>query len=338
MSAMTHDDAVTPAPSTLTRGLVLAVVSATSFALSGPFASGLIDAGWTPGSVVLIRVALAAVALAPLGLHALRGRWSALRRSWRLVAAYGALAGAGAQLCDVAAGGGVDVGPALLIEYTAPAAVVLWLWAAHGERPGRLTVVGAVLAAAGLVLVLDLLSGASLDPVGVLWALGAMVGAASFFVINGDARLDVPPLALASAGLVVGTVVLGLAGLVGVLPMGASTASPVYRDVEVAWWLPVLGLGLVTAALAYATGVAAGRLLGSRLSSFVALLEVLSAVAFAWLLLGQVPGGVQLAGGLLVLSGVVLVKLGEGRPGSGEDRGDGPSRAPERPALPAATA
>lgn len=312
MATLTHDAPV--APSTLSRGLAFAVVSAASFALSGPFAAGLIKSGWTPGSVVLIRVALAALALAPLGARAMRGRWHVLRRSWRLVTMYGVLAVAGAQLCYFSAVARMDVGPALLIEYTAPAAVVLWLWAAHGERPGRLTVGGAILAAAGLVLVLDLLSGSSsLDPVGVLWALGAMVGAASYFVINADDRLDVPPLALASAGLVVGTVVLGLAGLVGVLPMGASTAPAVYRGHEVAWWLPVLGLGLVTAAVAYATGVAAGRLLGSRLSSFVALLEVLSAVVFAWLLLGQLPAAVQLVGGVLVLAGVVLVKLGEGR-------------------------
>ena len=108
--------------------------------------------------------------------------------------------------------------------------------------------------------------------------------------------------------------------------MGASTSSPAYRGTEVAWWLPVLALGLVTAALAYATGVAAGRLLGSRLSSFVALLEVLSAVLFAWLLLGQLPGPVQLAGGVLVLAGVVLVKLGED-----------PSPAQAAPVLPAAS-
>ena len=331
MSTLTHDSPVgtarPPAHPDLSRGLVLAVVSAASFALSGPFAAGLISAGWTPGSVVLVRVALAALALAPLTVRALRGRWGALRRSWRTVAAYGALAVAGAQLCYFSAVARMDVGPALLIEYTAPAAVVLWLWARHGERPGRLTVAGAVLAAGGLVLVLDLLSGASLDPVGVLWALGATVGAASYFVINGDHRLDVPPIALAGAGLVVGTVVLGVAGLLGVLPMGFSTAPAAYRGVEVAWWLPVLALGLVTAALAYATGVAAGRLLGSRLSSFVALLEVLSAVVFAWLLLGQVPGGAQLAGGALVLGGVILVKLGEGA-----------SRAPAPPGLPAAGA
>ena len=74
----------------------------------------------------------------------------------------------------------------------------------------------------------------------------------------------------------------------------------------------VLALGLVTAAIAYVTGIEAGRRLGSRLSSFVALLEVLMALVFAWLLLGELPRGVQLAGGLFVLCGVVVVKLGEG--------------------------
>ena len=49
-------------------------------------------------------------------------------------------------------------------------------------------------------------------------------------------------------------------------------------------------LGVVTAAIAYTTGIAASRRLGSRLASFVALLEVVAAVGFAWLLLDQLPG------------------------------------------------
>jgi len=87
----------------------------------------------------------------------------------------------------------------------------------------------------------------------------------------------------------------------------------VYDGHSVPWWLPVLALGLVTAAFAYVTGIAAGRRLGSRLASFVALGEVLAAVVFAWLLLGELPRPVQMVGGLLVLAGVVVVKLGEGR-------------------------
>jgi drug/metabolite transporter (DMT)-like permease len=70
-------------------------------------------------------------------------------------------------------------------------------------------------------------------------------------------------------------------------------------------------LGVVTAAIAYTSGIAAGRRLGSRLASFVALLEVLAAVLFAWVLLDELPRTVQLVGGLLILAGVVFVKLGE---------------------------
>ena len=97
------------------------------------------------------------------------------------------------------------------------------------------------------------------------------------------------------------------------LPFHASTADAVYDGRAVAWWIPVVALGLVTAAFSYVTGIAAGRRLGSRLASFVALGEVLAAVIWAWLLLGELPRPVQLAGGLLVLAGVVVVKLGESR-------------------------
>jgi drug/metabolite transporter (DMT)-like permease len=315
MTAMAHDTApgapAAPAPARLGAGLVLAVVSAVSFGLSGALARGLLDIGWTPGSVTLVRVALGALVLVPAGVVALRGRWALLRRHARLVVLYGTLAVAGAQFCYFAAIEHMQVGPAILIEYTAPAAVVVWLWLRHGQRPGRLTLVGAVLAAAGLVLVLDVVSGAELSPVGVLWALGAMVGCAAHFVISADDDDALPPLTLAAGGLLVGTGVLGALAVVGVLPLAASTAPPSYAGHDVDWWQPVVALGLVTAAVAYASGVAATRRLGSRLGSFVALLEVLASVGWAWLLLAELPGAVQLAGGSLILVGVVAVKLGE---------------------------
>ena len=93
--------------------------------------------------------------------------------------------------------------------------------------------------------------------------------------------------------------------------MTASTAAPTYAGHEVPWWLPLAGLGLVSAAAAYTSGIAASRRLGSRLASFVGLLEVVAAVGFAWLLLSQLPSAVQLAGGALILVGVVVVRLGE---------------------------
>ena len=295
-------------------GVLLAIASATSFGLSGPLATGLLATGWSPGAIVLARIGIAAVGLAPFALASLRGRWGLLRGQLTQLLVYGILAVAGAQFCYFSAVARMDVGPALLIEYTAPAAVVGWLWLRRGQRPRPLTVGGAVLAAAGLVLVLNLFSGAHLAWAGVAWALAAMVGATAYFLISADTGTGLPPLALAGVGLTVGTVVLALLGLLGVLPMHATAVSPTFATGAVPWWLPLLLLGLVTAALAYATGIAASRRLGSRVASFVALLEVVAAVGFAWLLVDQLPGPSQLAGGLLIIAGVVAVKLGDRPP------------------------
>lgn len=307
MSDVAHD---TTSRATLGTGLALAVVSAVTFSLSGPFAAGLFATGWSPGAVVLVRVGIGALVVLPLGVVALRGDWGPVRRNGRLLLAYGALGVAATQFCYFAAVQHMQVGPALLIEYSSPAAVVTWLWLRHGQRPGRTTVAGIALAAVGLVLVLDL-SGARLDPAGVAWALGAMVGVSAYFLINARAHTGLPPLSLAAGGLVVGTGVLGLLAAVGVMPVTASAAPVALGGAVVPAWLVLAALGVVTAGVAYVTGVGAGRRLGARPSSFVGLLEVVSAVFFAWLLLGELPRPVQLLGGLVLLTGVVVVQQGE---------------------------
>lgn len=311
MATMTHDMPVVARGSRTASGLAFALVSAITFGLSGALARPLMESGWSAGAVVLVRVGGAAVLVAPLGVVALRGQWGAVRRNLGLVVTYGVLAVAGAQFCYFSAVSHMQVGPALLIEYTAPAAVVVWLWLRHGQRPGPVTLVGAGLAALGLVLVLDLLSGADLSLPGVLWALAAMVGAAVYFVVSADESKGLPPLALAAGGLVVGTFALGLLGLVGLLPLDRGSAPVSYAGATFAPWVSLALLALVTAAVSYTTGIAAIRRLGSRLASFVALTEVLAGVVWAWLLLDELPRSVQLLGGVLILAGVVAVKLGE---------------------------
>jgi drug/metabolite transporter (DMT)-like permease len=227
------------------------------------------------------------------------------------MAAFGTAAVAGCQFAYFSAVSHMHVGVALLIEFTAPVAVIGWLWFRRGQRPGRMTLLGAVVAAAGLVLVLNLLAGADVDVIGVLWALGAMAGAAVYWVIAADEDNGLPPIALATGGLLWGGALLLGAGLVGIVPFQAPRTAVSFVGATVPWWVPIIALGVVTAALAYAVGIAASRRLGSRLASFVGLAEVVSALLFAWLLLGEAPTVIQLAGGALILLGVVLVKVGE---------------------------
>lgn len=142
----------------------------------------------------------------------------------------------------------------------------LWLWLRRGEWPTPRSIMGAVIAFAGLVLMLDILTGARIDGM--------------------DARRR--RISLRHGALVV----------------------------------PVLAIGLLATALAYVLGITSTRMLGSRLASFVALSEVVAAMLFGWLLLGQLSEPIQLIGGGLVLVGVVVVKWGE------------PAVAPEQVSLP----
>ena len=292
-------------------GLGMAVVSAMAFGVSGAVARGLLDTGWSPAAIVVVRVGLGALLLSLPAARLLRGRWHLLAGHAPLILAYAVLAVAVVQLGFFTAVRTIPVGVALLIEYTGPVLVVAWVWAVHGRRPGALTWLGGAGALAGLTLVLDLGGVGPLDVGGALWALSAAVGLAAYFIMSADSSPALPPVVLAASGLAVGTVLLVLAGLSGFVSLEVGRSSAVYGDVSLPAWVALGALGLVCGALAYATGIAASRRMGSRVASFVAMSEVLFAMLFAWLLLDELPRPVQLLGGLVVLAGVIVLRVGQ---------------------------
>jgi drug/metabolite transporter (DMT)-like permease len=311
-------------------GLTLAVLSAATFGTSGAFASSLIRAGWSPAAAVITRVAVAAAVLTIPALIQLRGRWSLLRRGAGRAAAYGLVAVAGCQLFYFNAIERMPVGVALLLEYLAAVLVVGWLWLRHGQRPRRLTVVGAAVAIAGLAMVLDLGGSAKIDPVGVMWGLLAAVGLAIYFLL-GAATDDepLPPIVMAWAGMCVGAVALAALGWIGVLPVTARMGSVGFLGHRVSWVVPMLGLSLVAAVIAYVAGIGAARRLGAKLASFIGMAEVLFAILFAWLLLGQLPSAVQFLGGAFILAGVTLVRTDELKTGPAAGPPGSPAPVPE---------
>jgi drug/metabolite transporter (DMT)-like permease len=313
-------------------GLVLALLTAATFGTSGSFARSLTDAGWSPGAAVAARISAAALMLAVPAIVSLRGRWHILRRNATIVAIYGLVAVAGCQVCFFNAIQSLPVGVALLLEYLGTVLVVGWMWIRHHQPPRRLTVAGSVVAMVGLVCVLDLLGSGRLDPVGVVWGLLAAVGLAVFFVLSSRVDGFLPPIAMACAGMAVGALTLLGVGALGVVPMRATFGSVEFAAHRTSWLIPVLGLSLVAAAIAYVTGISAARILGPKLASFVGLTEVVFAVLFAWALLGQVPTGLQLAGGVLIVAGIALVRLDDLR--SADDVETALDASPELAAAP----
>lgn len=297
-------------------GVLFALLSAATFATSGPFAKSLLETGWTPGSVVLLRIGGAALLLAVPTVRAMRGRWHALAHRWHQLAVYGVMAVAVPQLAFFYAVEHLSVGVALLLEYLGMVLVVVWQSLVARRLPGAATLTGVVLALVGLALVLDLFGGVRIDGVGVLFGLIAACGLASFFLLSEHGQEEpLPPIVLAGGGLAAAGVAFAVLGVSGVLPMAFPTSSVRIAGTDLPWWVAVVELAVIAAATSYVSGIVAARLLGAKLASFVGLSEVMFAVLFAWLLLGELPRPVQLVGGLFILAGVVVVRR-EGGPGT----------------------
>jgi len=294
-------------PST-SAGLIIAVIAAVTFGASGAFVKPLLEGGWSPAAAVTVRVLTGGVVLAPFAFLAVRGKWDAVWRArWRILAM--ALIGvAGTQLVYFAAIQRIPVGTGILIEYMAPLLLVAVVWVRTRKTPKAVVLIGSVVALAGLVLVVNPGGSANFDILGHIFALGAMVGCAIYYVVAARPNDGMPPVALAGFGLLLGGLVLGAVGLIGLVPFTAN-----FGDVElfgntVGWWIPMLVVGVVATAVAYAASITASEMLGSRLASFAGLLEVVAATFYAWLLLGEALTIPQLIGGVLILVGIGFVR------------------------------
>jgi drug/metabolite transporter (DMT)-like permease len=291
-------------------GFALALTSASSFGLSGSLARSLLDVGWSPAAVVATRVGGAFLILLIPCLFLLRQIGLPTGRQSLRLLAYGLVAIALAQLCFFSAVQYLSVGVALLLEYLAPVMLIGWHWARSHRRPAWPVLAGASLSMVGLAFVLDLRGGLSLNPIGVAWGLAAAVCLSAYFLLSEENGTDAPihPLLLTTAGTGIGAGVLLAASAAGILPLAAAPGAAILAGQAVGWWLPVLLLILVCAVFAYLSGIVAVRRLGSSLASFVSLTEVIFAVIFAFVLLGQRPGLMQLLGGVLILAGIGVVQ------------------------------
>src|SRR3546814_9089287 len=74
---------------------------------------------------------------------------------------------------------------------------------------------------------------------------------------------------MASGGMVVAAITLGVAGFLGAMPMERGHGDVELAGVHLPWLVPVLGMGIVAAVFAYALGIAAARELGSKLAAFL---------------------------------------------------------------------
>jgi drug/metabolite transporter (DMT)-like permease len=260
----------------------------------------------SPMDVAIARFALAALVHAAV-LWRLRVRFE--RRDLPGIAALGVLAVAVNQLLFL---GGLALstpGHAALLYAMAPIFVFLFELVRGRERASPRKVTGIAIAFAGTVVVLSArgvlgVAGARDVLVGDLFLLGAVI-TWSLYAVGGKAyAARYGGLAAGAGTLVAGTLVCALPGLAFAFhPRSIAAAS--------GWALASLGyLVLVTSVLAWLIYYwALGRAEASRVAIWSNLQPVLTAI-LAWALYGELLTGPFVAGGAMVVAGVVLTERG----------------------------
>ncbi|MFI0422513.1 EamA family transporter [Spongiactinospora sp. 9N601] len=288
--------------------LGIAVLASCCFGFSGPMAKFLGAVGLTPTEAVWVRMAGAGVLMLAV-LAVVRPR--ALRipvGRLPLVATYAIVAVAGAQAFFFQAITRLPVGVALLMEFTAPVLVALWVRFVRRVRLPRTAYVGAVVAFGGLCVVVEVWQGLRLDGVGLLLGAGAAACCAGYFLLSDSMGDDVDPLGVIAWGLAGAAVALvPLARPWGIdwtaFGRAATVGDHTLPALAAAAWMVV-----VATVFAYVASVTAVRRLSAAVGSTVSTLEVIAGAVVAWVLIGEALGPYQIIGGLIVIGGALLAQ------------------------------
>lgn len=293
-------------------GLAFGITSSIFFSASGTFAKALTDAGFSPLQAVWVRILGAFIILLVVTL-ALRGPGvlSALLRngaSFRAVALFGLVAVAACQAMFFVAASRLPVGVAILLEYTGPALVVLYLrlYLRRHVRPSAYLGIG--LAMAGLCCVVEIWSGLALDPLGLICGIGAAAGNAAYFIIIDRLTGDVDPLTITTGGMAVACVALLPLAMPWQAPWHELGSNITLASHDIPGWAVALALILFSTVISYVLGGMAVQRLSAQVAAGIAYIEPVSACLVAWILLGQRLNAVQIAGGVVVLLGAYIAQ------------------------------
>jgi drug/metabolite transporter (DMT)-like permease len=297
---------------------MLIVLASLCFGTSGPLAKPIMDAGLSPQQVAGIRIGLAAVILlvvvALTRPQALRIR----RADLGVILGYGLVAVAAVQVVYFVAVSRIPIGVAMLLEYTAPVLVALWVRFVRGTVLPRQAWVGTTVALVGLALVAKVWAGLAFDAIGLLAGIVAALGAASYYLIGSHAVATIEPLGLVTWGMVAGATAISVFVPPWTIPFEAFDQQVAFGPWQPPVWMLVGAIAVLSTSLAYLLSISSMRHLPANVASVLALVEPIVATTAAWALLGQALTAVQVLGAVVLLGGATLVQLSSTARAEGE--------------------
>jgi len=284
-------------------GVLLCLVSAACFAALGVFGKLAYDADVGILTLLTVRFAMAVVGFGVLTVVIPGARVRMERRLVLVALGLGSVGYAAQAGLFFAALEHVDVSLLSLLLYTYPAFVTLAAIALGREHVTRRRMAALTVASAGVALVLVGAGGGSADTIGVTMGVGAALAYTAYILVADTVVAQAPPLLFSTviaAGAFGTFLVVSL--VTGGLDLGFEPAG---------WgWLACMAVvSTICAVLAFFAGL---RRVGPSNASILSTFEPPVTVLLAYLVFAEQLGAVQLLGGALVLSAVVVLQTGAG--------------------------
>jgi drug/metabolite transporter (DMT)-like permease len=292
-------------------GYAIYLVAATLFALNGSVSKFLLLGGVPWQRLSQLRVTLAFLILVVVVLLVRRSGLRLRRAEVGRMAVYGILGIAATQSLYFLGIQKLAVGVALLIEFTAPIMVALWFRFVMREPVRDRVFLALLLALTGLAMVAQVWAGFSLDAVGVAASVGAAAALALYYVLGEKLVGDRDPVSLTMWGFAFAAAFWAVVQPWWSFPWSTLdiTARPFGEDgAAIPGWTLIAWMVVLGTVVPFALVLQSLRHLRATQASVVGMTEPLIASLIAFVLLGEVLTPVQILGGAVVLTGVLLAE------------------------------
>ena len=205
---------------------------------------------------------------------------------------------------------GVPLSLVLIIEFTAPIWIVLWIKFVRKSVVAKDMWVAIALALLGLILVAKVWQGFSFDLIGTFGALGAALALAIYFLMSQSQGTKRSAQAMVVWGMGISGLFWSLVLPIWNFPTEIFTTEinlqGRFSDYSAPGWLLIAYIIIFGTMVPYLFVVGGIRRLSASTSSVIGMLEPVIAGIIAWIWLSQTWGVIQLLGGAIVLIGIYI--------------------------------
>ena len=301
------------------RAYLLLVSAALFYSINGIVSKWVMEAGLSPWRLTEVRTAGAFIALIIyLAFKRELPRLRPAKGEMKLLLLFGVMGIAAVQSFYFFSILKLHVGVALMIEFTAPIWIVLYLRIAKKVRIANSMWLGLIAAFVGLILVGEVWKGLTLNGLGVLSSFLAALSLATYFVLGRTLGKIRSTETMLVWGFGITTILYAI-----VKPWWSFPFHIFKKEIELngrfaghhmPGWLLITFIILIGTILPYLFVLTGVNALSPQVASIIGMLEPVLAGVFGWVLLNETFTTIQLIGAVVVLIGIFIAneKIPEG--------------------------